>query len=231
MGPIQLLWGCQNPTQAGVSSARTCWEAPNDGPAMLEMLHGSNSWHRGCHVSLQRKPKQMSPSQPAIGVAGVTWVPSQQAGFGAHGGSHCTANVLQPPSPSRCPRGVPAVRAAVSLCPGVPAVGWEQPCPGVPAVSPQWDRAAGREVTPGRRRSRRARHPAQLKHILFGASCILPHAHAGGAGQPGVSPLIAARGTRRDEATSPRGRAETQHTGHGAGTPRNRAPQSAGVSL
>lgn len=48
----------------------------------------------------------------------------------------------------------------------------------------QQEQAAGREVTPGRRRSRRARHPAQLKHILFGASCILPHPRArrGGVG-------------------------------------------------
>lgn len=53
----------------------------------------------------------------------------------------------------------------------------------------------GREVTPGRRRSWRARHPAQLKHILFSASCILPHPRAGGAGQSGVRLLIAAQGT------------------------------------
>lgn len=94
----------------------------------------------------------------------------------------------------------PPLHLAKTLAPRCPTI----PLPASPSPRRQRGRprqqeqAAGREVTPGRRRSRRARHPAQLKHILFGASCILPHPRAGSGGvvgQPEVSTLIAAWGT------------------------------------
>jgi len=64
-----------------------------------------------------------------------------------------------------------------------------QPGPGQSRELPPWapalpGRHSRREVTPGRCCSRPARHPAQLRHILFCASCILPQSPrwAGGCG-------------------------------------------------
>lgn len=79
--------------------------------------------------------------------------------------------VSQPPLPRRRP-----LRCLTTPLPTPPSPR------GAHGRPQQQEPAAGREVTPGRRRSRRPRHPAQLKHILFGASCILPHPRAGGGG-------------------------------------------------
>lgn len=79
---------------------------------MLEMLDGSNIWHRGWLVPTASwpvlRPYQGNLSRSHHGVVGVNWVPSQQPGLGADGGSRPGTKVLQPPLPSPVP--------SVSLC-------------------------------------------------------------------------------------------------------------------
>lgn len=82
---------------------------------MLEMLNGSNTWHRSWLVPTAPWavlcPYQENLSRSHHRVMGVNWVPSQQPGLGADGGSHPSTELLQPPLPS-------AVPSVSPRCPG-----------------------------------------------------------------------------------------------------------------